>query len=126
MIPSPHTAVQGQPANLRNPGHVIYMIAEKRLILTSYATMHLSRTSRPINAVILTRDCITFLSPLCEQEKAYSTNNSADKLKKDTSMHKWIEILDDHLMKVRGVLKVSLSVSLLRNKIERSDSCWQY
>ena len=44
-----------------------------------------------------------FLSPLHEQELSYRTPKPIEKPLKDATMSKWLEALDDHLMKVRGV-----------------------
>ena len=48
------------------------------------------------------------LSPLREQELAYSDHKAIDKPIKDTLMSKWLESLDDYLLKYRGVNKCPL------------------
>ena len=48
-IPNLRVVVRGQPLIIRYPGNVLSMVAEKRLILTAYAAMHQTRTSRLIN-----------------------------------------------------------------------------
>ena len=70
-IPNQRVAVRDQLPIIRDPGNVISMVAEKRLILTAYAVMNQTRTSRPINAETTTRAFIMSLSLLREQELAY-------------------------------------------------------
>ena len=78
-IPNPRVAVRGQPPIIRDPGNVISMVAEKRLILTAYAAMRQTRTSRPINAQTMTRTFIMSLAPLREQERVYKDPVSIEK-----------------------------------------------
>ena len=40
MIINPRENIADQPPTIRDPGHTIYMEAEKRLLMTSYAKMH--------------------------------------------------------------------------------------
>ena len=70
-IPNPRARTTGQPPIIKDPGNVISIVAEKRLILTAYAAMHQTRTSRPINAQTMTRTFIMSLAPLREQELVY-------------------------------------------------------
>ena len=109
MIPNPTAHVAGQAPTIRDPGHVITMVAEKRLIMTAYAAMHQTCTSRPINARTMTRPSIMSLAPLRELELAYSDPTPIDKPLKDTPMPKWLESLDDYLLKRRGVNKTPLA-----------------
>ena len=68
LVANLRAANPGQPAELRNPGHVVSLISEKRLLLPAFAAHHLARISHPINPVSMTRVYITSLSPLREQE----------------------------------------------------------
>ena len=45
LVPNPRAADPNQPPEIRNPGHVVSMISEKRLLLTAFAAHHLARTS---------------------------------------------------------------------------------
>ena len=108
-IDNPRSDLSNQPPTIRDPGNVISMVAEKRLVMTSYAAMHQKRTSRPINAQTMTRVFIMSLSPLREQELSYGKTTAIEKPLKDATMSKWLEALDDHLMKVRGVNKCPLA-----------------
>ena len=49
------------------------------------------------------------LALLQEQELAYSNPQAIYKLTKDTSMSKWLDSLDDYLLKCRGVNKCPLA-----------------
>ena len=40
--------IADQTPTIRDPGHLISMVAEKRLLMTDYAEMHQAHTSRPI------------------------------------------------------------------------------
>ena len=64
MIINPQAHVPNQPTEIRDPGHVVSMVSEKRLVMTAYTAMHQQITSRPINARTMTRDFIMSLSPL--------------------------------------------------------------
>ena len=46
-----------------------------------------------------------YLAPLREQEMAYSELHAIDKTLRDTSMYKWLESLDEYLLKCQGVNK---------------------
>ena len=107
-IPNPRARIAGQPPVIRDPGNVVSMVAEKRLILTAYAAMHQTRTSRPINATTMTRAFIMSLSPLREQELVYKDPDPIEKPIKDATMAKWLEGLDNYLMILRGVNKCPL------------------
>ena len=107
-IPNPRARTTGQHPIIRDPGNVISMVAEKRLILTAYAAMHQTRTSRPINAETMTRTFTMSLAPLREQELVYTYPIAIVKPLKDTTMAKWLEGLDDYLMILRGVNKCPL------------------
>ena len=107
-IPNPRARTSGQPPTIKDPGNVVSMVAEKRLILTAYAAMHQTRTSRPINALTMTRPFIMSLAPLREQELVYKDPAAIEKPLKDTTMARWLEGLDDYLMILRGVNKCPL------------------
>ena len=107
-IPNPRARTSGQPPTIKDPGNVVSMVAEKRLILTAYAAMHQTRTSRPINALTMTRTFIMSLAPLREQELVYKDPAAIEKPLKDTTMARWLEGLDDYLMILRGVNKCPL------------------
>ena len=42
--------IADQPPTIRDSSHLISVVAEKRLLVTSYATMNQARTSRPIDS----------------------------------------------------------------------------
>ena len=44
MIINLRVNIDDQPPTICEPGHLISMVAEKRLLITSYAEMHQSRT----------------------------------------------------------------------------------
>ena len=104
-IVNPRAALPDQPPTIRDPGNVISMVAEKRLVMTAYAAMHQTRTSRPITPATMTRVYIMSLSPLRDLELSYPTLVNMEKPLKDATMSKWLESLDDFLLKVRGVRK---------------------
>ena len=54
MIMNPRDNISDQPPTICDPGQLISMVAEKRLLMTAYATMHQSRTSRPIDCQSIT------------------------------------------------------------------------
>ena len=87
-IVNPRADQPNQPPTIRDPGNVISMVAEKRLVMTSYAAMHQKRTSRPISALTMTRVFIMSLSPLRDQELSYRTPTPIEKPLKDTTMSK--------------------------------------
>ena len=62
--------IANQPPTICDPGHLISMVADKRLLVTAYAEMHQARTSRPIDSQLMTRGFIMSLDPLQEQELA--------------------------------------------------------
>ena len=88
MIPNPTANVAGQPPTIRDPGHVISMVAGKRLIMTAYAAMHQTCTSRPINIITTTSPFIISSAPLRELDLTYSDPILIDNPLKDTSMPK--------------------------------------
>ena len=77
--------------------------------MTAYAAMHLTRTSRPITPATMTRVWIMSLAPLRELEQSYATLGDMEKPLTNTTMSKWLEALDDFLLKVRGVRKCPLA-----------------
>ena len=84
MIINQRSNIADQTPNIRDPGHLIYMVAEKRLLMTSYTAMHQAHTSIPIESQSMTRSFIISLAPLREQELAYSDPQAIDKPLKDT------------------------------------------
>ena len=85
------------------------MVAEKCLLMTAYAAMHQARNSRPIDSQSMTLEFIMSLAPLREKELAYSEPQEIDNPLRDKSMSKWLESLDDYLLKCRGVNKSPLA-----------------
>ena len=47
---NPRANIADQPPTIREPGHLISMVAEKQLLMSAYAEMHQSLTSRPIDS----------------------------------------------------------------------------
>ena len=45
MIIYPRDIISDQHPTISDPGHLIYMVAEKRILVTAYAEMHQARTS---------------------------------------------------------------------------------
>ena len=64
MIINPRKNIADQPPTIRDPGHLISMVAEKRLLMTDHAAMHQARTSRPIDTELTTQSFIMSLAPL--------------------------------------------------------------
>ena len=77
--------------------------------MTAYAAMNQARTSRPIDSQSMTRAFIFSLVLLREQDLDYRKPRSIYKPLRDTSMSKWLESLDDYLLKCRGVNKCPLA-----------------
>ena len=88
MIINPRANIADKPPTIRDPGDLISMVAKKRLLMTAYAEMHQSRTSRPIDPQLMTRSFIMSLATLQEKEVAYSEPRAIDKPLRDTSMSK--------------------------------------
>ena len=109
MIINPRANIADQPPTIRDPGHLISMVAEKRLFVNAYAAMHQAHTLIPIDSQSVTRSFIMSLAPLIEQKLAYSNHKSIDRTVRDTSMSKWIESLDGYLLKFQGVNKCPLA-----------------
>ena len=103
MIMNPRDNISDQPPTICDPGQLISMVAEKRLLMTAYATMHQSRTSRPIDCQSIAWEFIMSISTLREQELAYSDPQALDNPLKDIFMSKWLESLDECLLKFQGV-----------------------
>ena len=64
MVINPRDNIADQPPTIRDPGHLISVVAEKRLLVTAYAEMYQARTSRPIDSQLMTRSFIMSLYPL--------------------------------------------------------------
>ena len=103
MIINLRASIADQTPTIRDPDHLILMVAEKRLLVTSYAAMHQARTSRRIDSQSMTRAFIISLATLREQDLAYSEPGAIDNPLRDTSMSKWLESLDYCLLKCQGV-----------------------
>ena len=116
MIINPRANIADQPPTIRDTSHLILMISEKHLLVTAYVEMHQARTSIPIDLQSMTRSFIVSLSPLREQELAYRKPRAIDNPLRDTYMSKWIESLDDYLLKCRGANKCPL-VYLARSQV---------
>ena len=91
MIINLRANIADQSPTIRDPGHLISMVAEKRLLMTAYAEMHQSHTSRPIDSQSMTRSFIMSLDPLWEQDLAYRKPQEIDKTLRNTYMSKWLE-----------------------------------
>ena len=104
LINNPRANIADQPPTIRDPSHLILMVAEKRLIVTAYTAMHQSHTSRPIESQSMTQAFIMSLASLWEQELAYSKPREID-----TYMSKWLDSIDDYLLKCRLVNKCPLA-----------------
>ena len=109
MVNNPRANIADQPPTIRDPGHLISMVAEKRLLVTSYAAMHQAHTSRLIYSQSMTLAFIMSLAPLREQELAYSEPRAIDNPLRDTYMSNWLNSLYDYLLKCRGVNKFPLA-----------------
>ena len=64
MIINPRANISDQPPTIRDPGHLISMVVEKRILMTAYAEMHQARTSRPIDSQLMICPFIMSLAPL--------------------------------------------------------------
>ena len=109
MIINPRANISDQPPNICDPGHLISMVADKRLLMTAYVEMHPARTSRAIDSQSMTRAFIMSLAPLQEQELAYRKPRAIDNPLRETYISNWLESLDDYLLKFRGVNKCPLA-----------------
>ena len=83
MINNPRANIADQPPTICDPGHLISMVAEKRLLMNAYTDMHQARTSRPIYSQSTTRAFIMSLAPLLEQEMDYSKPRAIHKPLRD-------------------------------------------
>ena len=64
MIMNPRTNIDDQLPTIRDPGHLISMVAAKRLLVTAYTAMHQALTSRPIDSHLMTQEFVMSLDPL--------------------------------------------------------------
>ena len=46
MIINPRENTADEPPTISDPGHLIYMVAEKRILMIDYSEMHQAHTSR--------------------------------------------------------------------------------
>ena len=67
MIINPRDNIGDQNPTIFDPGHLISMVADKRLLMTAYAAMHQARNSIPIDSQLMTQAFIMSLDPLREQ-----------------------------------------------------------
>ena len=109
MIINPRANISDQPPTICDPDHLIYMVAEKRLLMTAYAAMHQTRTLIPIDSKSMNRVLIISLAAIPEQELSYNEPQAIYNPLKDTLMSKWLESIDDYLLKFWGVNKCPLS-----------------
>ena len=91
MIINARVNIADQPPTIRDPGHLISMVVEKRLLMTAYAAMHQARTSNSIDSQSMTRAFIFSLATLREKELSYIKPQAIYKPLRDTSMSKWLE-----------------------------------
>ena len=103
MINNPRENIADQPPTICDPGHLISMVVEKRILMTAYAAMHQAHTSIPIDSQSMICPFIMSFAPLREQDLAFSEPQSIDNPLRDTSMYKWFESLDDYILKFWGV-----------------------
>ena len=54
MIINLRANISDQPPTISDPVHLIYMVAEKRLLMIAYSAMHQARTSRQIDSQLMT------------------------------------------------------------------------
>ena len=54
MIINRRANIANQPPPICDPGHIISMVAEKRIIMTAYAAMHQARTLIPTDSQSMT------------------------------------------------------------------------
>ena len=80
---------------ITNQGHLISMVAKKRLLMTACAAIHQALTSIPIDSQSMTWAFIMSLDPQREQDLAYSEPRAIDKPQRDTSMSKWLDSVDN-------------------------------
>ena len=109
MIINPRANIADQPPTISDPGHLISMVVEKRVLMTAYAAMHQAHTSIPIDSQSMICPFIISLSPIREQDLACSEPQSIDNPLRDTSMSKWLESLDDYILNFWGVNKFPLA-----------------
>ena len=105
MIISTMADISDQLPTICDPGHLISMVADKRLLMNTYASMHQSRTSIPIDSQSMTRAFVMYLDLLRTQELAYSDLQAIYKPLNDTPMSNWLDSLDDYLLKCQRVNK---------------------
>ena len=91
MIIYPRANVSYQTSTIRDLGHLISLVADKQLLMTTYVEMHQAHTSRPIDSKLTTREFIMYIAPLWEQELSYSDPQAIDRPLKDILMSKWLE-----------------------------------
>ena len=91
MIINTRVNIADQPPTIREPGHLISMVAEKSLLMTAYAAMHQARTSRPIDSQSMTWSFSMYLASLREKYLDYSEPRAIYKPLRYTSMSKWLE-----------------------------------
>ena len=105
MIINPRADIADRPPTINDPGHLVSMVTNKRLLVTAYVEIHQARTSRTIDSQLMIQAFIMSLDPLREQEMAYSEPQEIYKPLRNTYMSKWLESLDDYILKCWGVNK---------------------
>ena len=70
-ISNPHAAVAGQVPAIRDSGHIVFMVAKKRIAIMEYAAMYQQHISCSMNSVTMTRAFISGLDDLRSQEQQY-------------------------------------------------------
>ena len=83
MIINPRENIADQPPTIRDTGHLIYMVAEKWLLMNSYAAMHQAHTSRLIDSQSMNQSFSMSIVPLQKQELSYSDPQEIYKTLKD-------------------------------------------
>ena len=84
-------------------------IAVKRIQITVYAAKYYGLVGRAIDAHTMAWDRIHHFNDLKAIEEEYSSPEQVATVTKKLSIMKWVELLEEHVRKVRGVGKIPLS-----------------
>ena len=84
-------------------------IAVKRIQTAVYAAKYYDLVGRQIDAMSMAWDRICHFNDLKSIEKEYNSPDPIATVTKKLTIMKWVELLEEHVRKVRGVRKIPLS-----------------
>ena len=114
-IPNPNAAAPGEPANIRNPGNSVSMVAENNLKLCCYYLRFQNRTSRTVAAADIDRDPVRALKEHKLWEEKHEDVEAPEINPRDWP--RTIEAIEEWLRGHLGVTKIPLAY-VIRDEVE--------